>query len=248
MANRTATKVSILSQVKTPIGLFALVVLVVEGILGAAVFRVSEDQRFYLALLMAVILLVVVAGVVWLSAHGKLPGGSSATGDALDAGAPSGATRRAWSFDVFVSAPMAAFGTDEEYKEMRAQVLRVVKTLRTRWKLKVFYAGESIESKKSFDKADAVAVDDLDAVRESRTFLMVYPAKLPTSTLVEAGYALATAESSVYFVRREDDLPYLLRHSVKNKRIPCRAIVYQEIGDVVAELEKPGAMQDLFEA
>ena len=61
---------------------------------------------------------------------------------------------------------------------------------------------------KSLNQARA---DDLVALKQSHRFVLLYPQKLPTSALFEAGYALALDCDSHYFVRDRDDLPFLMR-------------------------------------
>jgi hypothetical protein len=39
---------------------------------------------------------------------------------------------------------------------------------------------------------------------------MIYPARMVSSVLAEAGFALAAGKPSLYFVRRAEDLPFLL--------------------------------------
>lgn len=114
-------------------------------------------------------------------------------------------------YDVFLSAPMAAYSTDKKYKAERAIVEKVFHTLRDECKLQVYWAAEQIHSKKDFTTLD-ISIDlDLRAIRDSKTFMLLYPAKLASSVLFEAGYALALGLRSHYFVSTRDNLPFLMR-------------------------------------
>jgi hypothetical protein len=42
---------------------------------------------------------------------------------------------------------------------------------------------------------------------------MLYPKKIASSVLVEAGWALALGKQSLYFVDKRDDLPFLLKQA-----------------------------------
>lgn len=112
--------------------------------------------------------------------------------------------------EVFLSTPMAAFKTDEEYKTGRAQFKKVFDALKNSG-LTVYWASEKIESMQDFDTLDVSVLDDLTALMQSRRFALIYPQKLPSSALFEAGYALALNRFSHYFVRDRDDLPFLMR-------------------------------------
>jgi hypothetical protein len=113
-------------------------------------------------------------------------------------------------YDVFLSVPMAAFADDGEYQPFRTEVLKVIHALHDRG-LSVFCALEAIDSMRDFDTHGISAHDDIDILEHSGCFVMIYPQKLATSALFEAGYALALGRPSLYFVRNEQDLPYLMQ-------------------------------------
>ncbi len=115
-----------------------------------------------------------------------------------------------FAYEVFLSTPMAAFTTDDEYKAGRAQFKKVFDALKEDG-LSVYWAAEKIETILGFDTLDVSVLDDLKALRLSRRFILLYPQKLATSALFEAGYALALKRFSHYFVRDRDDLPFLMR-------------------------------------
>jgi hypothetical protein len=113
-------------------------------------------------------------------------------------------------YDVFLSAPMASFTDDTQYQPFRTEVLKVIQALRDRG-LSVFCALEAIDSMSKFDTHGISAHEDIDLLEHSGSFVMIYPEKLATSALFEAGYALALGRPSLYFVRNEQDLPYLMQ-------------------------------------
>jgi hypothetical protein len=123
------------------------------------------------------------------------------------------ATKRSGTFqyDVFFSTPMAGFLTDAEYQSGRANFKTVFDSLKQQCGLSVYWGAEKISSMKDFDTMDISAIDDLRALQQSRQFVLLYPQKLATSALFEAGYALALNRFSRYFVRDRDDLPFLMR-------------------------------------
>lgn len=114
------------------------------------------------------------------------------------------------AIDVFLSAPMASFDGDSEYQAFRQNVLKVVKPLRD-WGVSVFCALEAIDSMDKFDTHGISTQEDIRRLQKCTHFVMLYPQKLATSALFEAGYALALGRPSLFFVRNENDLPFLLQ-------------------------------------
>ena len=63
---------------------------------------------------------------------------------------------------------------------------------------------------------EAIAAEkDFSALKSSRHFVMIYPHRVLSSCIVEAGYALGAGIPSTYFVRSDEDLPYALRGAVE---------------------------------
>jgi len=116
-----------------------------------------------------------------------------------------------FQFDVFLSTPMAAFSTDAEFQKGRAQFKKIFDALKQDCGLSVYWAAEKIESISDFDTLDISVLDDLKALQQCRRFVLVYPQKLVSSALFEAGFALALNRFSHYFVRDRGDLPFLMR-------------------------------------
>jgi len=116
-----------------------------------------------------------------------------------------------FDYDVFLSAPMAAFSDDGQYRAARAEIAKVFTALTIGCGYRVYWAAEKIESIADFDSLDVSVMADLKAIDASRSFMLIYPEKLVTSALFEAGYALARGRPASYFVRQRDDLPFLMR-------------------------------------
>lgn len=121
------------------------------------------------------------------------------------------ALRREPPIDVFLSVPMAAFGSDAQYQPFRAEAMKVVQALRQQCGLTVFCALEKIESIAQFDTYGVGAREDVEALQSSAHFVMIYPERLVSSALFEAGYALARGLPCRFFVRQASDLPFLMR-------------------------------------
>jgi hypothetical protein len=117
--------------------------------------------------------------------------------------------------DVFLSVPMASLDSDAQYQPFRADAMKVVTALRDRCGLRVFCALEKIEALKQFDTYGAGARQDIEMLHDSANFVMLYPRRLPSSALFEAGYALARGMPCRFFVRDQTEadfkLPFLMR-------------------------------------
>jgi hypothetical protein len=116
-------------------------------------------------------------------------------------------------YDVFISCPMSSI-EGQEYEEMHATIDGIVN--------KIGAAGHSaysairrIGNSRALDPEDIAAETDLEALTKSRSFVMIYPRSLVSSCLLEAGYALIHGIPSTYFVRSDEDLPYMLRGAVE---------------------------------
>jgi hypothetical protein len=116
-----------------------------------------------------------------------------------------------FTYDVFIAAVMAGHGTDEKYAADRAVVEELKRVLVEECEFaSVFYAGTTIDSIIDFDPKALALRDDLEAMRRSRNFLLYYPEPVASSVLYEAGWALILGKPSVYLVKDDKDLPFLL--------------------------------------
>lgn len=125
-------------------------------------------------------------------------------------------------YDVFVSAPMASHKTDEAILADHDRIAPAVAFLEDQLGLSVYWAGRNIRSRADFDAPDISATRDVDALLESKYFVLLYPASIASSVLFEAGIALRSSLTSIYFVRATKDLPFLMTQAsqaFKNVRI-----------------------------
>ncbi len=144
--------------------------------------------------------------------------------------------------DVFVSCPMAAFEKDEEYIASRKEVLEFASAIRTHAKFpNVYYAGIDIDSATDFDPPDISAEDVLNAISESKYFVLIYLSKIVSSSLLEAGCALALRKPSVYFVRSKEDLPFLMKKAEQAFQSSVKIHECKTMADILKYLEKHGS-------
>lgn len=140
-------------------------------------------------------------------------------------------------YDVFLASPMAAFEDEAAYKTQREQVAAIKEALRTHSEIgKVYDAGDKIRGVR-WDPRDFAAEVDLEALRHSRNFLLVYPARIASSVLFEAGYALGMGKPAVYVVRKTETLPYLMQELNNLSRIYPQVRIW-ECEDTAAIVER----------
>lgn len=120
------------------------------------------------------------------------------------------ATKRSHSYDVFVSSPLAGFSSDKEIQADHDRIAPVVKCLETELGFKVFWAGRNIRARADFEDPGISAIDDVVALKDSKYFVLLYPSRIASSVLFEAGIALRSCLVSIYIVKDKADLPFLM--------------------------------------
>ena len=76
-------------------------------------------------------------------------------------------------------------------------------------------------------------------LKECEYLIVVYPKPLPSSVLVEIGYAIALSKKIIIFVKDPNDLPYMLHNSdvsINNIYI----MTYKKIDDIIHQIESNG--------
>jgi hypothetical protein len=205
---KLSTNIKSLGAVTSTTKLLALGLLVVEGVLTMMAVRAEGHDRTLLIIgLIANMLLIFVAAMVLESMRLRARSDTSATASqALPT-----AKVPVYQYDVFLAAFMASTSGDAQYQEAHKKVMEIKAALTTECKFNVYFAGENLLSRREFDEADAAVSGNLDKLKASRRFVLVYPNNAKSSVLVEAGMALALAKDSIYFVGDSKHLPWLLQ-------------------------------------
>jgi pimeloyl-ACP methyl ester carboxylesterase len=130
-----------------------------------------------------------------------------------------------FKYDVFLAMAMAGLKTEEEYQIYRSQALDIMKWLRAYCGFRsCFYAGENLKSMKEFEAEDLSVSNDLKALRQSKYFLLLYPEKIVSSVLFEAGLAVALGKPSVYLIG--EGLPFLMKKAAQAE-LPAGVRIYE---------------------
>ena len=117
------------------------------------------------------------------------------------------------AYDLFIAAPMSAL-SGEAYAAGRGDIVRIMERLSAVHDFgPIYFAGAAISGPEAFSGEAAALRRDLEALRRSRMFVLVYPSKTVTSALVEVGYAMALRLPCLLLVNAREDLPYLLKQA-----------------------------------
>ncbi len=108
--------------------------------------------------------------------------------------------------NVFISSPISSFNS-QEYKKYKSHVLQLIDQIKQNHY--VFSEIETIKDIADYDQpCDSICID-FDQIKKSDYFIMYYPFALPTSSLIELGYALAIDIPVIIVTPSIKCLPYL---------------------------------------
>lgn len=100
------------------------------------------------------------------------------------------------TFDLYIAAAMTAT-TEEAYQKNAESIKKFIAAIlkQQEGQSNIFFAGNEIDSLSdlTYSKEDTAAhvTLDLEQVKAHNNFILIYPEKVASSTLVEAGWALA---------------------------------------------------------
>lgn len=112
---------------------------------------------------------------------------------------------------VFLCGPMASLGSEDAYKTTRNLMMEIADALQEKGFSPTYYGGSKIGSTEEFDESIKSVKDNFRQFKQSEFVVVVYPEALPSSVLVEIGYAIALSKPTVIFTRSRSCLPFLLK-------------------------------------
>lgn len=140
---------------------------------------------------------------------------------------------------AFISTPIASL-TAAEYlgmKELAEDLRRILLSNPYNFQA-VYYPGDNFKGVEFGTPMDAIK-QDFQHMCSAEFFIMIYPGGMVSSALVLAGYALALRKKCRFFVKKREDLPYILRSSDKVFR-NVRIFEYGSIEDIPGLLKTHG--------
>lgn len=222
----------------------AILIAVLQSILLVLLFQTDGSDRTLIIAVVLLCLVLMVLGFFWVIA--RAPNGGTGPAET-----PSPAREeRTIEYDVFISAPMAAYADDDAIERQQQDFNQIRAALRRRCQFeRCFYAGVDMRNSEEFDKPHLALRSNLQKLRASRYFIMLYPERMASSILVEAGMAIALGIPSIWFVRNAEDLPFLLRNANQAESVVAmipkvRIYTGESATEIVQALETHGV--DLF--
>ncbi|MGB1207136.1 MAG: hypothetical protein ACPG5B_15930 [Chitinophagales bacterium] len=141
---------------------------------------------------------------------------------------------------IFLAAPMYSL-TDNSalnYIDFRKDMLEVTTKLKNVLSCEVHYAGHNQATENDFLHPPYALKQSLEKLDKTDAFVLIYPAALPSSILVETGWALATNKTCLFFVHQAVELPYMLRQCSEYAKAKVTIVKYSENQEILDFIEK----------
>jgi nucleoside 2-deoxyribosyltransferase len=201
-------RTGIIKAITEPIQLFALIVLVIEGLLAYLLSKAKPEDISLYVWLMVGILVLTIAALVFIETR-KL---KFKEANLIPRTGEKESSKKNFKWDVFLAAPMAALSNDS-FEQSISKVKDIKKALEDECGFKrIFFAGANMSTPQDFETADLSVETDVNELKESEIFIMIYPEKIVSSVLYEAGIALALGKPSFYF-GNTDNFPFLMKQA-----------------------------------
>jgi hypothetical protein len=188
----------------SPIKVIGGIVLLVESILTLILTtgNPTDEQKLWITIgMVATVPLALISAVLihWIDNRKKLSGVIVPP------------ENNKYEYDIFISFPIAAMPDPIKRKEINDFANNLEKELNKLGYKKNFNASLHFTGKHDHQAPKVAAKIDFDALNKSRNFLLIYPEKLPTSALIELGYALAGNKNIIMCSDNIHTLPFLAR-------------------------------------
>lgn len=150
---------------------------------------------------------------------------------------------------IYISVPMSTISTTEKYEELHQFVINLKKVLvkdepgvTTPLFREVFCPAVDKETQEDFDGASTAIKQNFTKMKQVDCMLVIYPEKLPSSLLVEVGYAIALCKRIVIF--HHEELPYMLKDAGNEMR-HVKVKYFNSYDDIMREIISNG--RDMFD-
>jgi hypothetical protein len=225
--------VDIVKAVDTPVKLSLLISVIATGMLVFSLVRLPPGF-LQSGLVAAMALILVISSIFPILVNSKKEKDVDAVNPVVIA-----------EYGAFISAKMDATKNNWELQECRRNVQDLIAILEKYCKIKnIYYGGLGMVERSHFEEPHIALQKNIKALRKSSKFIMIFPGKTTSSILVEAGMALALSKDSVFFVKHQNELPFLLRQSLnasQNDGLPqIRIYQYRNFPDILRIIETNG--------
>lgn len=129
----------------------------------------------------------------------------------ISSGATNDNSEKKFEYDIFISFPIAAVPDAIKRKNINDFANEIEEKFKTIGYKKIFNASLHFSNNHDHQPPKVAAKIDFEALDKSKNFLLIYPEKLPTSALIELGYAIAANKNIVMCSDNVHTLPFLAR-------------------------------------
>jgi len=223
---------SIIKVINSPLKFGALALLVTEGILLYLITGISnEGYKHLYIILMIIILIFVIIAVLYANNKEKKEKKLEKDNEALIDKNPniipkigeSEFSQKTFKYDVFLTAPMVAIG-DSRFKIFNAEIKEIQTLLQKECGFeRIYYSGENVNEWGELPQSAVALQKDIEALKNSQYFVLIYPDHRVSSVLFEAGVAYVLGKPSFYFGKIEN-FPYLMRGVTNHPHVKTYSI------------------------
>ena len=145
------------------------------------------------------------------------------------------AKNKAFNYDIFLSFAIAGNKNQKQRIEMENYIEQLDTVLKECGYSSIFNAAKYFDKKHEKQQPGDAAKEDFSAVENSENFILFYPEEVPSSALMELGYALRDKRSILLISKNIHTLPFLARGmSEVNKNV--RTIFFDDFNDCLENI------------
>lgn len=135
--------------------------------------------------------------------------------------------------NIFLATPISSYRDAKALRNYKKDVNKLITQLKKRYE--VVSEIEKINNDDDYDLPEESIKNDFESIGSCDVFLMHYPIKIPTSALIELGYALACGKRVIIVAPSINDLPYLAQ-GLQAINIHSKIIEREQLSEAIEEI------------
>ena len=145
-----------------------------------------------------------------------------------------------FEYDAFIAAPFTDLA-DTERQELEATIDEIKSTMAESLGLRNIYSalGGPDDHRSFWDDRLVISSEVLNRIRRSRYFILIYPQKVVSTSLIETGWALGSKKPVIVFYKDINDLPSVLKKPRYVRHlVSVHLAQFQEYSDIVETIRQ----------
>lgn len=122
-----------------------------------------------------------------------------------------GAKNHRFDYSIFLSFAIAGNKTKKQREDLNSDIKKLETKLEELGYSPIFNASNYFSNEHEYQPPEIAAREDFNAIEKCKNFLLYYPEKVPTSALIELGYALRDRDNILICSKDKHTLPFLAR-------------------------------------